>query len=139
MAGLKTTPNKRNVMDYLDAISDERRRRDALGVLALMKAITKAKPEMWGSSIVGFGRHRYKYDSGHEGEWFRAGFSSRKQNLTLYLMGGLEGFDELLAKLGKYKTGKCCLYVKTLDDVHLPTLKELVRRSVKRSGSLPEA
>jgi uncharacterized protein YdhG (YjbR/CyaY superfamily) len=96
-----------------------------------MKQAARAEPEMWGSSIIGFGRYRYKYESGREGEWFLTGFSPRKQNLTLYIMAGFEEYDELLKQLGKYKTGKACLYIKRLDEVNLPTLKKLIQQSVK--------
>jgi hypothetical protein len=91
---------------------------------------------MWGSSIVGFGDYRYKYGSGREGEWFLAGFSPRKQNLTLYIMAGFEQYDELIKKLGKYKTGKSCLYIKRLEDIDLATLKKLIQQSVKYMAKL---
>jgi hypothetical protein len=95
-----------------------------------MKSVTKSEPVMWGTSIVGFGRFNYKYDSGTKGEWFLCGFAPRKKDLTLYLMGGLERDPDLLKKLGKHKTGRACLYIKKLDDVHLPTLKQLIKNSV---------
>jgi hypothetical protein len=96
-----------------------------------MKKITKAEPKMWGSSIVGFGSYHYKYASGREGDWPITGFSPRKQNLTLYIMPGFARYGELMKKLGKHKTGKACLYINSLDDIHLPTLKELVKQSVQ--------
>ncbi len=96
-----------------------------------MKEATKSPPKMWGSSIVGFGSYHYKYASGREGEWPLTGLSPRKRNLTLYIMDGFEGYDELLPKPGKHTTGKACLYIKRLEDVHLPTLREIVRQSVK--------
>jgi hypothetical protein len=95
-----------------------------------MKAATKSEPEMWGTSIVGFGRHNYKYESGTKGEWFQIGFSPRQQALTLYFMGGAERNPDLLKKLGKHKIGRACLYIKRLDDIDLPTLKQLIKRSV---------
>ncbi len=85
---------------------------------------------MWGTSIVGFGSYHYKYASGRENEWFLVGFSPRKQNLTLYIMSGFDDYESLLADLGKYKTGKSCLYINKLEDVDLPTLRELVKKSV---------
>ena len=85
---------------------------------------------MWGTSIIGFGSYRYKYASGREGEWMLTGFSPRKQNLTLYIMPGFENYETLLANLGKYKTGKSCLYINKLEDVDLSVLEELVRQSV---------
>ncbi len=131
MAEPKTQPTDQNVEDFLNAIPDEQKRADAFAVLKLMKQVTRAEPQMWGSSIVGFGRYQYKYASGREGDWPLAAFSPRKQNLTLYIMAGFEGYAELLKKLGKFKTGKACLYVNKLADVDLPTLKELVKQSVK--------
>ena len=96
-----------------------------------MKQVTKKKPRMWGNSIVGFGSYEYKYASGREGEWFLTGFAPRKQNLTLYIMDGFEGYDDLMSKLGKHKTGKSCLYIKKIEDVDLDTLKELVKQSTE--------
>ena len=88
------------------------------------------KPAMWGGSIIGFGSYHYKYDSGREGDWFVTGFAPRKQNTVLYIMPGFANYQELLGSLGKYKTGKSCLYLNTLADVDLAVLAELVRRSV---------
>lgn len=130
MAELKTKPNDQSVRAFLDAIPDERKRADAETVLKLMKQITKKQPKMWGPSIVGFGTYHYKYDSGREGDMFRTGFSPRKQSLTIYIMTGFPRHDSLMKKLGKYKTGKSCLYIKTLADIDLPTLKELISESV---------
>lgn len=132
MAEPKTKPTDQSVEDFLNAISNEQKRADAFAILKLMKQVTRAEPQMWGSSIVGFGRYHYKYASGHEGDAPLAGFSPRKQNLTLYLMPGIDDYSDLLKKLGKHKTGKGCLYINKLTDVDLPTLKELVKRSVKR-------
>lgn len=98
-------------------------------MLALMKQVTKSELKMWGSSMVGFGSYHYKYESGREGDWFLAGFSPRKQNLTLYVMAGFENYAELLKKLGKHKTGKSCLYVKRLEDIDMKVLKELLTKS----------
>ena len=86
---------------------------------------------MWGDSIVGFGNYHYKYKSGREGDWFLTGFSPRKQNLTLYIMAGFSGYDNLLKDLGKYKTGKSCLYINKLEDVNLDVLRELVKQSAE--------
>jgi hypothetical protein len=131
MAELKTQKNKASVKAFLDGVADERKRRDAKAVLALMQAITKEKPAMWGPSIVGFGSYNYKQRSGQAAQWPLTGFSPRKDSLTLYIMPGFEKYSELLGKLGKHKTGVSCLYIKSLDDVHVPTLKTLVRESVK--------
>ncbi len=96
MAELKTKVNNQSVGKFLDGITDEKKRQDCFTVLELMKQAARAEPEMWGSSIIGFGRYHYKYASGREGEWFLTGFSPRKQNLTLYIMSGFEQYDELL-------------------------------------------
>ncbi len=130
MAELKTKINDADVEAFLNGIEDEKRREDCFAVLELMKKITKAEPKMWGASIVGFGNYRYKYQSEREGDWFVSGFSPRKQNLTLYVMSGFSRYDELLAKLGKHKTGKSCLYVNKLEDVDLDVLAEMIETSV---------
>lgn len=131
MAELKTKPNDASVEAFLNGITDARKRRDALALLTLMREVTQSEPVMWGSSIVGFGSYHYKYESGREGDWFITGFSPRKQDLTVYIMQGFERFGALMRKLGKYKTGKSCLYIKTLDDIDLSTLRELVAQAVK--------
>lgn len=131
MAELKTRPGNESVRDFLEAIADPKRQCDCQSVLRIMQQATGARPRMWGGSIVGFGNYHYKYASGREGDWFLTGFSPRKSELTLYLMSGFERFAALLRKLGRHKTGKGCLYIKSLEDVHLPTLEELVRRSVE--------
>lgn len=130
MSDVKTRATKASVSKFLRAVPDERKRQDSLALREMMADLTMAEPEMWGPSIVGFGRYHYKYASGREGDWFLVGFSPRKQNLTLYIMSGFDGYDELMESLGKYKKGKACLYIKSLDDVHLPTLKKLIRQSV---------
>jgi hypothetical protein len=132
MAELKTRETKASVSGFLKQIPDAGRRRDAEKILALMKSVTKEEPRMWGSSIIGFGRLRYKYESGREGDWFKAGFAPRKDSFTLYLCtGGFEPHADLMEKLGKYKTGVGCLYVKRLEDVDEKVLKQLVSRAVK--------
>ena len=132
MAELKTKITKASVDKFLKGIKDEQVREDCIKIAEMMQKITKAEPKMWGTSIVGFGSYHYKGASGREGDWFLTGFSPRKQNLTLYLMGGFQENEELLASLGKYSTGKGCLYIKKLEDVNSKVLKELVSRSVKR-------
>ncbi len=129
----KTKANFGSVSAFLTSIADDERRKDCKAVAKLMKDITKATPKMWGASIVGFGSQHLIYDSGRELDWFLVGFSPRKRDLTLYIMGGLEGHGELLEKLGKHKTGKACLYVKRLADVDLAVLEKLIKQSVKRS------
>ncbi len=136
MAELKTKPNDASVEAFLNSVENKKRRQDSFVVLEMMKEITGAEPQMWGESIIGFGSYHYKYQSGREGDWFVAGFSPRKQSLTLYIMAGFSRYDELLSKLGKYKHGKSCLYVNKLEDVDMNILRELVTQSVKYISSL---
>ncbi len=131
MAEPKTRKTSASVDEFLAAIDDETRREDCRTVAELMRAATGAEPAMWGASIVGFGKYHYQYASGREGDWFLAGFSPRKEALTLYIMPGFSDYDALMGKLGKFKTGKSCLYLKRLDDVNLPTLKRLIEESVR--------
>lgn len=131
MAENKTKPTDKNVEVFLNSIENEKRRKDSFTVLNLMKEVTDMEPRMWGDTMVGFGTYHYKYESGREGDMMLTGFSPRKQNLTLYIMGGFDQYEALLNKLGKYKTGKSCLYVNKLEDVDLTTLRELVRQSVE--------
>lgn len=132
MAELKTKMNDASVRAFLAGVEPESKREDCFRVLAIMKEIAGCEPKMWGDSIVGFGQIYYKYASGREGEWFQIGFSPRKQNLTLYVMTGYDGYDDLLERLGKYKTGVSCLYLKHLDDVDESVLKALLQRTVDR-------
>ena len=131
MAELKTQKTSESVEKFLNEIPDEKKRRDSFTILDLMKQVTKAEPKMWGSSIIGFGDNRYKYASGREGDWFLVGFSPRKQNLTLYLNHGYASYGDLMAKLGKYKTGKGCLYINKIEDVDMDVLRQLVEQSVQ--------
>lgn len=112
MATLKTTPNRTSVAAFLDGIGDRAMRQDCRAVSLIIETCDRAKPKMWGTSIVGFGDYHYRYASGREGDWFLTGFSPRRQALTLYIMAGFKRYDELMCKLGKYQTGKSCLYVK---------------------------
>ncbi len=139
MAELKTQRTNASVAAFLARIPDEARREDCRTVARLMQQVTKARPRMWGTSIVGFGSYRYKYGSGREGEWFLAGFSPRKQDLTLYLMAGIERYPELQAKLGKHKHGKSCVYIKRLADLDLAVLRRLVVASVRDMKRLERA
>jgi len=131
MAELKTQKTRASVSAFLNAIADDQRRADCKAVSKLMQEITGEKPAMWGSAIVGFGTYAYRYATGRTGDWPVAAFSPRKQNLTLYIMAGFDGYPELMAKLGPHSTGKSCLYVKRLSDLHLPTLKKLISQSVR--------
>jgi hypothetical protein len=132
MAELKTKPTGESVKDFLNKIPDPERRADCFAVAKLMEEITGDKPKMWGPSIVGFGNYHYKYDSGREGDWMLTGFSPRKKELTLYLMMGFEKHAELMKQLGKHSTSKSCLYIKRLSDINVPTLKKLIKASVKQ-------
>ena len=131
MSELKTKKNSASVDDFLRAIQVEQRRSDCEVLLEIMKKITGEEPAMWGDSIIGFGEYQFRYASGRAGTWFLTGFSPRKQNLTLYVMAGLERYPGLREKLGKHKIGKSCLYLNELEDAHLPTLKKLIRKSVE--------
>ena len=130
MTELKTQKNDASVEDFLNAVPDEKKRRDCFAVLELIVDLTGEQPAMWGTSIVGFGSYHYKYASGREGDWFLTGFAPRKQNLTLYIMAGFDNYASLLANLGKYKIGKSCLYINKLEDIDLRTLRKLIRQSV---------
>ena len=126
----KTKPTALSVAAYLDAIADDTRRADCMQLAALMARVTRCEPAMWGTAIVGFGSYHYRYDSGHEGDTCLVGFSSRKGDISVYLMGGYAGAEQLLDQLGRHKIGKACLYIKRLADVQLPVLEQLVVRSV---------
>ena len=130
MAELKTVVNDADVEAFIDSVENPRRREDARRLLKLMCEVTGEAPKMWGASIVGFGSYHYRYASGREADWMLTGFSPRKQNLVAYIMPGFSGTAELLAKLGKHRTGKSCLYLNKLDDVDMEVLAELVRESV---------
>ncbi len=127
---LKTKKNEASVDEYIAAVEPEEKRRDSETLLKMMREITGDQGAMWGDSLVGFGKYSYTYASGHGGEWFLTGFSPRKRNLTVYIMSGFDRYDELMAKLGKHKTGKSCLYLNRLSDVDVEVLKELVSGSV---------
>ena len=131
MAELKTRLTRASVEKFLEGIKDEKKRQDCYQLLKIMKKATQAEPKMWGTSIIGFGDYHYVYKSGREGDWFITGFSPRVQNLTLYMMGGFD--SDALKRLGKYKTGKGCLYINKLEDVDIRVLNELITKSVKKS------
>lgn len=130
MAELKTKPNEGDVEAFLQSVDDDIRRRDALRANELMTSLTGEEPRMWGASIVGFGRRTYRTKSGGESEWFKVGFSPRKQSLTLYIMDGFDDYGSLLTKLGPHSTGKSCLYVKDLDKIDSDVLEDLISRSL---------
>ena len=131
MAEPKTRLTDASVADFLRGVDDEQKRADCFELVDLMSDVTGEEPKMWGDAIVGFGTYHYKYASGREGDWMQVGFSPRKQSLTLYIMSGFSRYDELMKGLGKYKTGKSCLYVKRLSDVDRDVLRELIAQSVE--------
>src|SRR5688572_13581031 len=132
MAEIKTQKNDDSVEDFIAGIDDDRKREDSKALLGIMERVTGEKPHMWGPSIIGFGDQHYKYESGREGDWFKIGFSPRKQNLTLYVTDYIPENDPLFAQLGKFTTGKACIYIKRLEDVDTNVLEKLVKRSVDK-------
>lgn len=127
MAQNKTQPQKSDVAAFLDAVEPERRRVDARALDRLFRQVTGYAPVMWGPSIIGYGRYHYRYESGREGDYLATGFSPRKANLVVYIMPGYTDFSRILARLGKHKLGKSCLYLNKLSDVDMDVLAELVR------------
>jgi hypothetical protein len=125
----KTQKTQASVLEFLHSVEHDKRREDSLKVLDMMEEITGEEPKMWGGSLIGFGDYHYQYESGREGDMFKVGFSPRKTSLSLYIMPGFDKQPELMAKLGKYKTGKSCLYVNKLEDVDEAVLKELIEYS----------
>ncbi len=130
MVELKTKQTDQSVEQFLNSVQDVKRRQDCFTILEMMKKVTGFEPKMWGTSMIGFGNYHYKYASGHEGDMFLAGFSPRKQELTLYIGGGLQRYEVVMKNLGKYRAGKGCLYIKKVEDIDLPVLEELVKQSV---------
>ena len=131
MAEAKTKATKESVDKFINKLPDAQLREDCATIAKLMQQATRAEPQMWGSSIVGFGIRQIEYAGGRKGDWPLMGFSPRKQNLTLYVGAALQDAD-LLKKLGKHSLGKGCLYIKRLSDVDLPTLKKVIQASAKR-------
>lgn len=131
MAENKTKPTRASVATFINGVEDKQKRRDARKVAAMMRSATGSRARMWGENIVGFGEYHYKYASGREGDFLITGFSPRKQALTVYVIPGFKHFESLMSKLGKYKTGKSCLYIKRLSDVDEKVLERLIVRSVE--------
>lgn len=131
MAELKTRPSGRSVTAFLAGIRDHQLHKDCTTLVRLMKKVTKARPVMWGTTVVGFGSYHYRYGSGREGDWFLTGFSPRKQNLTIYLLAGAAREPALRKRLGKHRTSVGCLYVKDLAEIDLKVLERLVASSVR--------
>jgi hypothetical protein len=125
----KTVQTAASVTDFLATVAGATRQRDAATLLAMMREVTRLEPKMWGASIVGFGVHCYAYASGRTGETMAIGFAPRKNELCVYLMCALDAHADLLPKLGNYKAGKGCLYIRDLDDVDLTTLRTLLVRA----------
>ena len=130
MADNKTRPTRASVTAFMSAIGDRQMRADAMKVAAMMRRATGKRARMWGPSIVGYGSYHYRYASGREGDFMIAGFSPRKQALTIYIMPGFSRFEDLMSKLGKYTTGKSCLYIRRLADVDEAVLERLIGESV---------
>jgi hypothetical protein len=143
MAELKTKVNKASVGKFLGAIKDARKRDDCLAISSIFEKASKSKPEMWGASIVGFGRRTYSYANGKKGEWMVIGFAPRKQNISLYGLKVFEmtakglkegkGENDFLLKLGKYKEGGGCLYINTLSDIDAKELGRIARLAMRRA------
>lgn len=130
MAELKTRPTDASVAEFLAVIEDPKRRADSETLVTLMREATGAEPVLWGPSIIGFGNYDYRYPDGRTLDWFQIGFSPRKQNLSLYLMGGLDRHAVLLSQLGKTKRSQSCLYINRLSDIDMPTLRALLAQAV---------
>jgi len=133
MAENKTKPTKSSVTAFLSKIKDKQLRDDCFVILEMMQKVSKCEPVMWGSAIVGFGTYHYVYESGREGDMILIGFSPRKQNISIYLMGGLSKVEDELPKLGNYKTGGGCLYIKSLSDVNATVLKKIFAKAFKEA------
>ena len=129
----KTKPTKDSVSDFLNKIKDQQLRDDCFAILEMMQKVSNSEPVMWGSAIIGFGTFHYVYESGREGDTVVIGFSPRKQNISIYLMGGLDKVENELSKLGKYKTGKGCLYIKSLGDVNVEVLEKVFAKAYKEA------
>ena len=133
MAENKTKPTRNSVTAFLNKIQDKQLRDDCFVILDMMQKVSNSEPVMWGSAIIGFGKYHYVYESGREGDTIVIGFSPRKQNISIYLMGGLNTVEDELSKLGKYKTGKGCLYIKKLSDVNVEVLKKVFAKAFKKA------
>ena len=133
MAENKTKPTKTSVTAFLNKIRDRQLRDDCFAILRMMHEVSHCEPVMWGSAIIGFGTYHYVYESGREGDSVVIGFSPRKQNISIYLMGGVKNVAGELPKLGKYKTGKGCLYITSLTDVNTDILRKIFARAVKQA------
>jgi len=134
MAELKTKQTEASVTAFLNSVADEQKRKDSFEIVDMMRKATGLPPKLWGPSIIGFGSYHYQYESGHEGDMCIIGFAPRKQNIALYIPGGIHKYDDLLEKLGKHKTGKGCLYINSLDKIDVDVLASIFKRSLAESG-----
>lgn len=134
MSDNKTTVTDVAVDEYLSQVEPERRRVDAQRLDQIFREVSGFAPRMWGPSIVGYGRYHYRYESGREGDFLATGFAPRKANLVIYIMPGYTDFSAILARLGKHKIGKSCLYINKLDDIDLEVLKELIAAGIEDLG-----
>jgi uncharacterized protein DUF1801 len=135
MAKIKTTETSKSVTAFVNAVSDEVKRKDSFRIIDIMQKLTGFEPRMWGPSIIGFGNYHYKYESGHEGDMPVAAFSPRSTAIVLYFSEEYEDKIKLLQKLGKHKTGKVCVYIKRLDDINISVLKKMISNSIKDTRS----
>jgi hypothetical protein len=131
MSELKTKQNEASVNDFINSIAEEQKRKDLDAIKDLMEKATKAKAKMWGPAIIGFGDRLLVYESGRKLDWFVMGFSPRKQNIALYINDAVSNNQDLLKRLGKYKTGKGCIYINKLSEVDLDVLKEIIQKGLQ--------
>ena len=132
LADIKTKQNASSVQDFINAIPDQQMRKDSRTILQMMEKASKEKPKMWGSSMIGFGKCIYKSPAtGREVEWFKIGFSPRKANLSLHLVGSVKQSADMLKKLGKHKSGVGCLYINKLEDVDVKVLEKIIVDAAK--------
>ncbi len=136
MSENKTKVTDAPVTEFLNSIADEQKRKDCFLLLETMTELSKETAKMWGESIVGFGQYHYKYKSGRKGDFFRTGFSPRKQNLTVYIIPGFKNYESYLSQLGKYKTSVSCLYIKTLKDIDFEILRKIIAASLDEMKKL---
>ena len=135
MAELKTRSSGQDVDAFLDRVEPAQRAQDGRVLRDMMERLSGWPATMWGPSIIGFGRYHYRYDSGHEGEMCRIGFSPRKAELVIYIVPGFTGQDELLAQLGKHRRGASCLYIRKLSDVDIDVLEQLLTNALEHMAS----
>jgi hypothetical protein len=132
----KTIPTPVDPVEFVSLLENEKRKQDAEKLLTIFNSVTGMQPVMWGGSMIGYGSYDYTYDSGRSGTFFRVGFSPRKQNLSLHLLPDVNAFDELLSKLGKFKTGRSCLYINKLEDIDEQVLEKLIAASLNKMNEL---